>query len=99
MRCLSTNELANDEDTVERLKGLYDQLDTATTPASVLLPWLPSPSMVKKLLTTYRIYDIVNGAVTQRLKSGVVQDDTLQILVDNSDDKLVMVGVGDIIYS
>lgn len=76
-----------------RLKHLYDQLDAATTPASVLLPWFPSPSMMKKLLATKRIYDIVNGVVKKRIQSGLAQDDTLQILIDHADDRLVMVGV------
>ncbi|TCD63066.1 hypothetical protein EIP91_006022 [Steccherinum ochraceum] len=92
VRCLSATELANDEGTVARLKELYDQLDAATTPASVLLPWFPSPSMVSKLLATKRIYDIVNGVVTKRVQEDISQDDTLQILIDNSDDRLVMVG-------
>ncbi|THH29172.1 hypothetical protein EUX98_g5017 [Antrodiella citrinella] len=92
VRSLSSTELANDEEVVARLKQLYDKLDETTTPASVLFPWFPSPSMLSKLMTTKRIYDIVNGTVAQRMKSGVVQDDTLQVLVDSADDRLVMVG-------
>ncbi|KAH8101141.1 cytochrome P450 [Cristinia sonorae] len=92
VRCLSATEIADDDDAVARLKQLYDTLDTATTPASVLFPWFPSPSMISKLVATVKIYKIVNGVVQKRTQSGVVEDDTLQILVDNADDKMVMIG-------
>lgn len=93
MRSLACSELADDEAVVARLKTLYDTLDSATTPASVLVPWFPSPSMLKKLFATKKIYDIVNRAIEARLRSGVPQDDTLQIMIDSSDDRLVMLGV------
>lgn len=95
MRSLACSELADDEAIVARLKTLYDTLDTSTTPASVLVPWFPSPSMLSKLFATKKIYDIVNRAIEARIQSGVPQDDTLQIMLDNSDDRLVMLGVRD----
>lgn len=93
VRCLTCHELADDPAIVARLRVLYDQLDASTTPASVLLPWLPSPSMVKKLIASKKVYDIVNGAIKARVQSGVSHDDTLQMLLDHGDDKLVIVGV------
>ena len=93
VRCLTCHELADDPIAVARLRGLYDQLDASTTPASVLLPWLPSPSMLKKLFASKKVYDIVNGAINARVQSGISRDDTLQMLVDHGDDKLVIVGV------
>ena len=93
VRALSTAELANDEEAVARLRGLYDTLDNATTPASVLMPWFPSPSMISKLVTTIRIFLIVNRAVSRRVRDQTTQDDALQVLIDNSDHKLTMVGV------
>jgi hypothetical protein len=78
---------------VSRLKRLYDKLDTGTTPATVLLPWLPTPAMLQKLWATKDIYDIVVAAINAREKSGVTRNDTLQMLLDNQDEKLVIVGV------
>ncbi|THH00972.1 hypothetical protein EW026_g1635 [Hermanssonia centrifuga] len=92
VRCLSCHELADDVATVARLRALYDTLDTSTTPASVLLPWLPSPSMLTKLYASKKVYDIVNRAINARIQSGVSRDDTLQMLVDHEDNKLVIVG-------
>jgi cytochrome P450 len=74
------------------LKKLYDTLDEGTTPATVLLPWLPTPAMVQKLWATKKIYDIVVAAITAREHSGVSRNDALQMLLDSGDEKLVVVG-------
>ncbi|KAJ3540854.1 hypothetical protein NM688_g6168 [Phlebia brevispora] len=92
VRSLSCHEIADDAALVARLRKLYDRLDSSTTPASVLLPWFPSPSMLSKLYASKQVYDIVNGAINARVQSGVSRDDTLQMLVDHGDDKLVIVG-------
>lgn len=93
IRSLSCKEIADDPAVVEELKRLYDTLDMGTTPATVLLPWLPTPAMVKKLMATKRIYDIVCKAISDREASGVQHNDTLQMLLDSGDEKLVVVGV------
>ena len=93
VRCLAFAELADDRAAVARLKSLYDTLDTATTPATVLLPWLPGPSAVRRLLATKRIYDIIGGTLDARLKSGVARDDTPQMLIDAGDERLIIIGV------
>ena len=76
-----------------RLKKLYDILDVGTTPTTVLVPWLPTPAMVKKIWATKEIYDIVIKAIRYRENSGISQGDTLQMLLDTGDEKLVIVGV------
>ena len=93
VRCLAFAELADDRAAVKRLKELYDTLDTATTPATVLLPWLPVPSAVRRLLATKRIYDIVSAQLDARMKDGVARDDTPQMLIDAGDERLIIIGV------
>ncbi|KAF7344522.1 Lanosterol 14-alpha demethylase [Mycena sanguinolenta] len=92
VRCLSSAEIADDAALVARLKTLYDRLDAGTTPATVLFPWLPTPAMIKKLWATKEIYDIVVRAIEAREQSGISKNDTLQMLVDSGDEKLVIVG-------
>ncbi|KAF8737882.1 hypothetical protein AX14_012256 [Amanita brunnescens Koide BX004] len=92
VRCLSSHEISDDPVLVARLKLLYDTLDTGTTPTTVLLPWLPFPSMIKKLLATKEIYEIIVNAINNREKSRVYRNDTLQMLLDSGDEKLVVVG-------
>ena len=49
--------------------------------------------MLRKLLASKKVYDIVDGAIRARLESGVSRDDTLQMLIDHGDEKLFIVGV------
>lgn len=93
IRSLTCSEIADDSGLVARLKILYDRLDTGTTPATVLVPWLPTPAMINKLWASKEIYDIVIRAIDAREKSGISRNDTLQMLLDSGDEKLVVVGV------
>jgi hypothetical protein len=92
-RCLTCTEIADDPEIVARLKQLYHQVDRGTTLATVLFPWFPSPSMIKKARATKQIYDIVVKAIKVREQSGVPHNDTLQIFLDSGDEPSTMVGV------
>ncbi|KAF8155617.1 cytochrome P450 [Crassisporium funariophilum] len=92
IRSLSCTEISDDPFLVARLKKLYDTLDTGTTPATVLVPWLPTPAMIKKLWATKDIYQIIIQAIKDRESSGISRGDTLQMLLDAGDEKLVVVG-------
>lgn len=99
IRALSCGEIADDLELVSRIKTLYDKLDTGTTPSTILLPWLPSWTMVKKLWSTKEIYDIIVEAVRKRqellatIGEGEKPQDTMQLLLDAGDDKIAVVGV------
>ncbi|KAF8814788.1 cytochrome P450 [Phlegmacium glaucopus] len=92
IRSLSCTEISDDPALVARLKKLYDTLDVGTTPATVLVPWLPTPAMIKKLWATREIYNIVIKAIKDREDSGISRGDTLQMLLDTGDEQLVVVG-------
>ena len=93
VRCLSGPELADDGDVVARLKRQYDVL-AETTPSTVLLPWLPTPAMVRKLCATKVVYDTVVAALDARERGGCARDDTMQLLLDAGDDRATVIGVG-----
>ena len=90
---MSCTEISDDPVLVARLKKLYDILDVGTTPTTVLVPWLPTPAMIKKIWATKEIYEIVIKAIKNRENSGILQGDTLQMLLDTGDEKLIIVGV------
>ncbi|EIM89162.1 cytochrome P450 [Stereum hirsutum FP-91666 SS1] len=92
VRALTCSEIANDPLVVARLRKLYDQVDRGTTPATVLFPWFPSPAMIRKASATKQIYDIVVKAVNVRKQNGVMQDDSLQMLLNEGDDHAMIVG-------
>ena len=99
-RCLTCEEIADNPDTVARIRGLYEILDRGTTPTTVLMPWLPSGAMIRKWTATLQIYNIFTKAVDARQKSGIVRDDTLQMLLDSSnggwEGRMVILGVRDL---
>ena len=76
-----------------RLRQLYEQVDRGTTPATVLFPWFPSPSMIMKARATKQICDITVKAINARKQSGVPKNDTLQIFLDEGDQLTTIVGV------
>ncbi|CCL99604.1 uncharacterized protein FIBRA_01622 [Fibroporia radiculosa] len=92
VRSLASAEMADDPDLVVRLKSLYDTLDAAMTPAAVMFPWFPSPSAIRRIIATKKIYSIICAAIDARRDGKTTRDDTLQLLLDNGDDKLVIVG-------
>lgn len=92
VRALTGTEIADDPALIVRLKHLYDEVDEGNTPASILFPWWPGRGMIRKLLATKRIYDIITKAMDMRLKSGKPRDDTLQMLLDSGDDNMAVVG-------
>ncbi|KAH9833322.1 cytochrome P450 [Rhodofomes roseus] len=93
LRCLAPSELADDPVVAARLRTLYDTLESSTTPASVLFPWFPTPSVVRKIISTKRIYDTISAAVDARIRGHVLpQDDPLQPMLDNRDDRAVIIG-------
>ena len=49
--------------------------------------------MIKKIWATKGIYEIVIKAIKNRENSGISQEDTLQMLLDTGDEKIVLVGV------
>jgi len=100
IRALSCGEIADDHVLVSRIKTLYDKLDAGTTPTTILIPWLPSWTMVNKLWSTKKIYDIIVKVVKQRqtlltkIEEGDKPQDTMQLLLDAGDDRMAVVGVG-----
>jgi hypothetical protein len=93
VRALACAEIADDELMVARLRQLYDTLDRGHTPVAILLPGFPSPSWIRNTWATKRIYDIIMASIDGRRTSGVVRDDTLQMLLDLNTDPTVIAGV------
>jgi hypothetical protein len=63
------------------------------TPAVVLFPWFPSPSMIMRSWATKQMYDIIVWAIKVRKESGIPQNDTLQMLLDSGEEHFTIVGV------
>jgi hypothetical protein len=93
VRCLTCAEIADEPQVVARCKQLLDQIERGMTPATVLFPWFPSPSMVMRGWATKQLYDIIASAMKVRKQSGVPRNDALQMLLDSGDEHYTIVGV------
>lgn len=93
VRCLSATEIADDPLLVARLRKLYEEVDSGTTPSSVLFPFFPSSAMVRKARATKAIYDIVVAAIKVRKRGVKPKNDSLQMLLDEGEDDTMVVGV------
>ena len=85
-------EIADDPAIVTRLEHLYHEIEAGDTPIAILLPWLPSWGIIRKLFATKGIYDILTRAIDARLRGGKSRGDTLQMLLDNEDERMVIIG-------
>ncbi len=63
------------------------------TPATVLFPWFPSPSMVMRVWATKQLYNVIASAMKVRKQSGIPRNDALQMLLDSGDEHYTIVGV------
>ncbi|TVY15052.1 Sterol 14-demethylase [Lachnellula arida] len=86
MRAVACNDIADDPALLEKTLQLYETVEASATAATMLFPWFPSPSVVKRTIAGGRLYMIINGIVENRKKTGVRGDDPLQFLIDEGDD-------------
>ncbi|KAF8462100.1 cytochrome P450 [Russula ochroleuca] len=92
VRCLTCTEIADEPKLVARCKQLFEQVERGITPATVLFPWFPSPSMVMRARATKQLYDIIVNTMKVRKQSGVPRNDTLQIFLDSEDELATVMG-------
>jgi sterol 14-demethylase len=92
VRCLTCTEIAGDPKVVARYRQFFNQAERLS-PAVVLFPWFPSPSMVMRSWATKQMYDIIVRAMKVRKESGIPQNDTLQMLLDSGEEHFTIVGV------
>ncbi|TVY35052.1 Sterol 14-demethylase [Lachnellula occidentalis] len=86
MRTVGCNDIANDPLLLEKTLNLYETVESSATAATMLFPWFPSPSVIKRTIAGGRLYMIFNKIVENRRKTGVRGDDPLQFLIDQGDD-------------
>ncbi|KAK3073790.1 hypothetical protein LTR53_004314 [Teratosphaeriaceae sp. CCFEE 6253] len=91
MRTVACNEIADDPETLEKCLQYFEDIDSTATPWSIIYPWLPQWSKVKRLKAGAKLYMVIKRVVDARNKSGVRGDDALQYLIDQGDDITSMI--------
>ncbi len=85
IRALSCREIAESDEAVKRIKQLYWDMEKASTPVNVMLPWLPTKSRKARNEATTELYLIVKKIVDDRREKGIAESDAMQSLIDAGD--------------
>ncbi|KAJ7465108.1 cytochrome P450 [Mycena latifolia] len=81
VRMGSCHELAEDKKTVARMAELLDVVDDNSTPASLLLPWFPSPARRTKDRAIKELFTTVESYVEIRRTASVRTSETIDYLL------------------
>lgn len=85
MRTVACNEVADDRKLLDRCLKLYEEVENASTPLSIMYPWIPLLSKAKRTYAGAQLYMIFKAVVDERNKTGRRDDDCLQYLMDHGD--------------
>ncbi|KAK1070750.1 hypothetical protein LTR12_013769 [Friedmanniomyces endolithicus] len=86
MRTIACNDIADDPRTLSKCLEYFETIDGTATPWSIMYPWMPLWSKVKRTAAGAKLYMVFKRVVDGRTKSGIRGDDPLQYLIDQGDD-------------
>ncbi|KAF7356521.1 Cytochrome P450 [Mycena venus] len=72
---------AKDAEAIRTLIDIFARLDAGSGPSSLILPWVPTPARVNRVLAGLQLYRITKNLVQERQRLGVDVDDPLQTLI------------------
>jgi hypothetical protein len=93
VRMASCRSLAENGQYLHQLSGLYEVLNTTCTPLGIITPWLPVWGASRRVKIVQQMSEIVRGFVVERSQSGVLGEDTIDILLRDGMDVTGVVNV------
>ncbi len=97
VRNIGANDIADDSALLDKTRGIYETMENSYNPSIIVLPWIVkvfTPSFINQSVAGARLYFILKGIVDKRKKTGHMEEDALQFLIDQGDDLGDMIGVG-----
>jgi len=91
-RMTTCHDLTKNEVDLKKIRELFMTLMTSATPASLLLPWFPSPARKKGKQATTDLYTILYTYVETR-RHAEPTSDAIDILIADGDTTQSIVGV------
>ncbi|KAJ6060317.1 hypothetical protein N7444_002171 [Penicillium canescens] len=85
-------DIADDPSLLSRLKPLVDIVDSASNTFESQIPWLPSASSLRKILSSARLYGIIQKEIHKRKRSGIQRRDALQQMLDDGESTVHIFG-------
>jgi len=81
VRLASCRELAEDSGAVARIAQLLDSVERSSTPASLLLPWLPSPARRLKQESSLQLFVLIKSFVEIRRAASAQSSNAIDFLL------------------
>ena len=91
-RMIACHDLAKNEADLKKVGELFMAFQTSTTPASLLLPWFPSPAMAAKKEATTGLFTILYTYVERR-RHAEPTSDAIDVLIAEGETTETIVGV------
>ncbi|EIW79538.1 cytochrome P450 [Coniophora puteana RWD-64-598 SS2] len=82
MRLATCNEFCSDREKVRTMMRIFQRLEDGSTPASIILSWVPTPSRMRRLWAGGELYKMISDVVSARKRENRREDDPLQALID-----------------
>ncbi|KXH31508.1 cytochrome P450 6A1 [Colletotrichum nymphaeae SA-01] len=91
MRMVGCDEIAEDEDLLQRVLRIFEGIDGASTATKVMFPWMPTVGHLRRVYSGAQMYMILEKIIKERKDRGVPGSDALQYLMENGDSTVEMV--------
>ena len=91
-RMITSRDLATNEADLKKIKELLLTLQASSTPASLLLPWFPSPARRKVRQATTELFSMLCAHVETR-RHAVLTGDAIDVLIAEGETTQKIVGV------
>ncbi|KAG8687929.1 hypothetical protein FRC11_006364 [Ceratobasidium sp. 423] len=92
IRTAGAREIADSMEKCKQLETLYWKVEKGSTPASLLLPWLPSTARKQKTAATTEIYNMFDEIIKTRQRENRREEDALQVFIDQGDSTVEIIG-------
>ena len=93
LRISTCEELCRDNEAAKTMANIYWNLEKSSTPAAVLLPWLPTHSRRTNKRSTRDLYDFILKYVLDRRAAGAPTKDPIDVLIQRGDNDVGIVTV------
>ena len=92
-RLTTCHELTKNEADLKRIGEVFMIIQKSSTPASLLLPWFPSPARRAGKQATTELYIILQGYVEARRKADPTSDAMIDVFIADGETTRNIVGV------
>ena len=80
-RMLGSSEVAEDSAMGDYTLRIFRSIERRDSVARVLIPWLPTPTHALRMWDAFRLWRVFSRIVSERNRTGVTPDDTVQSLI------------------